>query len=99
MSAAVTELELSRAADVRAAGMWVDPTAMHALISVEVGNTLGSSTEVHYVHARWKKSRTLSKLKQKGTRITAVAWHHAQLSEASTGSVTGSRLHCCWRRT
>ncbi len=87
---AVSELELSRTADVRSARIWVDPTATHAIISVEVGNTLGSSPEVHYVHAKWKKSRTLSKLKQKGMHISAVAWDDAQLSEASTGYASTS---------
>jgi hypothetical protein len=94
---AVSELELSRAADVRAAGIWMDPTGTHAIVSIEAGNTLGASTEVHYVHAKWKKSRMLPKLKQKGMRITAIAWDLSHLSESSTGYVSRPRdsMHDC----
>ena len=65
----------------------MEPTATHALLSVTVGSALGSTTEMHYVHAKWKKPRVLSKLKQKGLSITAVAWNFPKLSEASSGYV------------
>ena len=79
----VSELELSRAPDAHAMHIWADRTATHAIIAVTTGNTLGSSSELHYVHAKWKKPKVLSKLK--GTRISAVAWDQAKVSEGSTG--------------
>lgn len=81
----VSEMELSRMPDARVTGVWMDPTATHALVSVTVGSALGSTTELHYVHAKWKKPRVLSKVKQKGVRITAVAWSSSNLSETSSG--------------
>ncbi len=74
--------------DARVTGLWMEPTATHALVTVTVGSALGSTTEMHYVHAKWKKPRVLSKLKQKGLSITAAAWNHAKLSEASSGCVS-----------
>ncbi|BDA49156.1 Vacuolar protein sorting-associated protein 18 homolog [Coccomyxa sp. Obi] len=83
----VSELELSRVPDARVTGVWMDPTATHALVAVTLGSALGSTTEMYYVHAKWKKARALSKLKPKGLRFTSVAWNHAKLSEASSGPV------------
>lgn len=65
----------------------MDPTTTHALVAVTVGNTLGSATEMHYVHAKWKKSRVLAKLKQIGLHVTAVAWDATKVSESSSGYV------------
>ena len=79
----MSEVELSRAPDAHATHVWVDPTATHALVAITIGNTLGSSSELLYVHAKWKKPRTLTQLK--GSRITAVAWNHTKVTEASTG--------------
>lgn len=80
---AVSEVELSRAPDAHATHVWVDRTATHAIVAITIGNTLGSSSELLYVHAKWKKPRTLTQLK--GSRVTAVAWNHTRVSEGSTG--------------
>lgn len=81
----MSELELSRVPEARVTGVWMDTTANHALVAVTVGSALGSTTEMYYVHAKWKKARALSKMKQKGLRFTSVAWDHGKLSEASSG--------------
>ena len=80
---AVSEVELSRAPDAHATRIWADRSATHAIIAVNAGNTLGSSAELHYVHAKWKKPKLLSKLK--GARISAVAWDQSRVSEGTTG--------------
>ena len=83
MLRAVLEVQLSNAAEARATGVWLDPSGMHTLVAVVAGNTLGATAEAHYVHARWKRSRPISKLK--GVSLTAVGWSAAQVTEASTG--------------
>jgi hypothetical protein len=80
---AVSELELSRAPDAHATHVWADRTATHVIIAVTIGNTLGSSSELHYAHVKWKKPKLLAKLK--GARISAVAWDQSRVSESSTG--------------
>ncbi|KAK9832068.1 hypothetical protein WJX81_003754 [Elliptochloris bilobata] len=81
----VLEVQLSSAAEARATGVWLDPSGMHTLVAVVAGNTLGATAEAHYVHARWKRSRPIGKMK--GVSLTAVGWNAAQVTEASTGEV------------
>ncbi len=77
------EVQLSNAAEARATGVWLDPSGVHTLVAVMAGNTLGAAAEAHYVHARWKRSRTVSKLR--GVSLTAVGWNSAQVTDTSTG--------------
>ena len=79
LCSAVLDVELSRAADASVKGLFVAPTGSHTLCMVQVETT----TEVHYIHSRWKKAKVLGKLK--GVHITAVAWNKQQGSEGNTG--------------
>ena len=76
---AVLDVELSRAADASVRGLFVAPTGSHTLCTVQVETT----TEVHYIHSRWKKAKVLGKLK--GVHITAVAWNKQAGGEGNTG--------------
>ena len=80
------EVQLSNAAEARATGVWLDPSGVHTLVAVVAGNTLGAVAEAHYVHARWKRSRPIGKLK--GVSLTAAGWSAAQVTEAGTGRET-----------
>lgn len=56
------------------------------VVSLAVGGgapNLPASQETHYLHARWKKSRVIAKLKN--VAVTCVAWDSSHTSEASTG--------------
>lgn len=86
---AVLDVELSRAADASVKGLFVSPTGSHTLCMVQVEAT----TEVHYMHSRWKKAKVLGKLK--GVHITAVAWNKQQGSEGNTGCAFGSCHGAC----
>ena len=74
---AVLELELSRHADVNVRGLWV--SAEHTVIALQLGNTY----ENHYIHANWKKSRVLSKLKD--VKVSCIGWNKDSQSESTTG--------------
>lgn len=76
---AVLELELSRQADVAIKGLWVSSSGEHTVISLQ----LGIVPETHYLHASWKKSRVLSKLK--GVAVSCVAWNKQKQSGSTTG--------------
>eukprot|EP00951_Prasinocladus_malaysianus_P008666 scaffold63026_cov38-Prasinocladus_malaysianus.AAC.1 len=76
---AVAEVELSKAGNAVVRSVFVDPTATHTIASVSTD----IGVESHYTHAKWKKSRLMSKLK--GVTVTAVGWNEAQLTEQSTG--------------
>ena len=86
---AVLDVELSRAADASVKGLFVAPTGSHTLCMVQVDTT----TEVHYIHSRWKKAKVLGKLK--GMHITAVAWNKQQGGEGSTGCGFGPCQGAC----
>jgi hypothetical protein len=79
----VSEVELSRAPDASATAVRVDDTGLHALVSIKSGNTLGSTAEHLYIYSKWKKAKSIPKLK--GTNITAAAWNAATVSEGSSG--------------
>ena len=72
-------VELSKASDAQFSGIFLDPTGQHVLTNFQISGV----SEIHYLHAKWKKPRLLSKLK--GTNVTAIAWNIQQVSEASTG--------------
>lgn len=74
---AVLELELSRHADVSLRGLWV--SGEHAIIALQLGNAY----ESHYIHANWKKSRVLSKLKD--VKVSCIGWNKETQSEGTTG--------------
>ena len=74
---AVVELELSRHADVTVRGLWI--SAEHTIVALQLGNVY----ESHYLHANWKKSRVLSKLKD--VKVSCVGWNKDAQSESSTG--------------
>ena len=76
---AVAEMELSKAADARATGVWIDPTGSHVLCAVSTA----SAAEAYYVHRGWQKARGLSKLR--GILLSCVAWDLVKGSESSTG--------------
>jgi hypothetical protein len=61
-------VELTRQADARVKGAWLDPTGTHVLACVKSS----SSSEVLYVHSSWSKPRAISKLK--GLPLCAVGW-------------------------
>ena len=73
----VLDLELTRHADVNVRGLWV--SAEHTIIALQLGNVY----ETHYLHASWKKSRVLSKLKD--VKVSCVGWNKDIQSEGSTG--------------
>jgi hypothetical protein len=79
----VSEVELSRAPDASATAVRVDDTGAHALVSIKLGNTLGSTAEHLYIYSKWKKAKSIPKLR--GTNITAAAWNAAMISEGSSG--------------
>mmetsp|Transcript_23999 Transcript_23999/g.66689 ORF Transcript_23999/g.66689 Transcript_23999/m.66689 type:complete len:1007 (-) Transcript_23999:341-3361(-) len=77
----VAEIELSKAANSVVSVLFVDSAANHVIACIS--NDI--AVENHYVHAKWKKSRLMSKLK--GVTVTAVGWSEGQVSEQSTGPV------------
>ena len=78
-SHAVLELELTRHADVSVKGLWVSPSGQHTIVSLQIGTV----PETHYIHASWKKSRVISKLK--GITVACVGWNRLQENTSSTG--------------
>jgi hypothetical protein len=64
----VIETELTRQADSRVRGLFLDPSGTHSILCLKTA----SSTEVQYVHSSWTKPRVLSKLK--GMQLSAVGW-------------------------
>ena len=76
---AVLELELTRHADVSIKGVWVSSSGQHTIIALQIGTV----PETHYLHANWKKSRVISKLK--GISISCVGWNRLQETSGSTG--------------
>ncbi len=80
LAPAVLEVELSKAAGAKATGVWMDPEGNHMLVAVSVA---GTGHESHYVHARWKKSRVIGKLKN--VAVSCLAWDSVRGSEATTG--------------
>lgn len=76
---AVLELELTRHADVFIKGVWVSPSGQHTIIALQIGTV----PETHYLHANWKKSRVVSKLK--GISVSCVGWNRLQENSGSTG--------------
>lgn len=74
---AVLELELSKHADVSVRGLWV--SAEHTIITLQLANVC----ETHYIHANWKKSRVLSKLKD--VKVSCVGWNKDTQSQSTTG--------------
>ena len=86
---AVAEMELSKAADAKATGVWMDSTASHVICAV----TSANAAEAHYAHARWQKSRVLGKLR--GILLACVAWDLVKGNESSTGCVRDMCMHAC----
>ena len=76
---AVLELELSRHTDVAVRGLWLSSSGGHTIIALQ----LGTVHEAHYIHASWKKSRVLSKLK--GVAVSCVGWNKQAQSDSTTG--------------
>ena len=76
---AVSEMELSKTMDARAAKVWLDPTGSHAIVAV----TSANAAEGHYVHAKWQKSRSLGKLR--GILLSCIAWDLVKGSDLATG--------------
>eukprot|EP00877_Chromochloris_zofingiensis_P007678 jgi/Chrzof1/3163/Cz12g14060.t1 len=75
----VIETELTRQPDSRVRGLFVDPGGTHNIINIK-SNTV---VETQYLHKRWQKPRTLSKLK--GVVVTAVGWQK-QVAAAASGA-------------
>ena len=73
------EVELYKTNDAQFGGIFVDASGQHILINSQPSGV----PELHYMHAKWKKPRLLSKLK--GTNVTAIAWHPTNVSETSSG--------------
>ena len=73
------EIELAKAADALVVGLYMDKSGQHVLAAIQTSGV----SELHYLHAKWKKPRLLNKLK--GVHITALAWHPTDVSDASTG--------------
>eukprot|EP00884_Botryococcus_braunii_P001644 jgi/Botrbrau1/11480/Bobra.0360s0007.1 len=87
-TAPILEVELSKAAGARAKRVWMDAEAHHMVVCVALGGGPSGpppSQETHYLHARWKKSRVISKLKN--LDLSCLAWDPTHTSEASTGEV------------
>jgi len=76
---AVLELELSRHADVVVRGLWVSHSGEHTVVALQ----FGSAHETYYMHASWKKSKILSKLK--GVAISCVGWNKQTQSDITKG--------------
>ena len=72
------ELLASSSTDDSIAGMFLDPTGQHLLVSMKSG-------ENYYLLYGGKKVKPLAKLK--GHRITSVGWNHHGVSENSTDAI------------
>ena len=59
--------------------MWTDASATHCFVALKTA----AGPETHYMHAKWKKARSLGKLK--GHHVTHAAWHPEAVTETSTG--------------
>lgn len=69
----VTETEVYKASDSKAANVFVDPTGSHVLVCVRAaGSGPAVVAETFYLHRKWAKAKPLPKLK--GTVVTAVGW-------------------------
>ena len=79
---APTEVELSRAPDAVADGVWLDPSGTHAIASLSVGGR----HETHCVHARWKRSRQLA-VASASDAVSVAAFDSATTTGTSTGDV------------
>jgi len=86
-TAPVSELELSKAGAASVSAVFLDPAAQHVLACVSTDVVL----ENHYVHAKWKKSRLMSKLK--GVAVTAVGWNDGRVDEHTTGPMLVGTAH------
>eukprot|EP00250_Pteridium_aquilinum_P006787 c16631_g1_i1 orf=516-3560(-) len=75
------DLSSSKTLEQTVLHVFVDPGGRHVLAVVQTSN----GTETHYLHARSKKSRILSRFK--GVTTSAVAWNKQQLSEATTRDI------------
>ena len=73
------EAELLRGQSLQAASLWLDPSGAHALCTL---HTSLQACESHYVHANWRKSRVLSKLKN--VPVSSLAWSK-DVTDASSG--------------
>ena len=72
------EVELATSADDSIAGMYLDPSGQHLLVSL-------NSADNYYLLYGGKKARPLTKLK--GHRVTSVGWNHRAVTEHSTDAV------------
>ena len=79
---APTEVELSRAPDAVADGVWLDPSGTHTVAAV----TVGGRHEMHYVHARWKRSRPLA-VATASDAVAVAAFDSTTTTDTSTGDV------------
>ena len=73
------EAELLRGQSLHAGSLWMDPTGAHALCTL---HTSQQASESHYIHANWRKSRLLGKLKN--IPVSSVAWSE-DATDASSG--------------
>lgn len=83
----MTETELTRAADSRIRGLFLDPSGTHSIACIRGSSASSSSSssscELAYIHASWTKPRLISKLK--GLQVTAVGWQ----KQAGAGAAGG----------
>ena len=86
-----TEVELSRAPGAAAAGLWLDSSGTHAVVSLATGGASGpAEAETLYLHASWKKARPVAGLV--GVATTAAAFDDGPAgggatTPASTGEI------------
>ena len=73
----VEPILLSKRVDDAVHRVFVDPFGHHCLVAMAHGST-------YYLHSKWSKAHTLSKLK--GVLIDSVAWHTADGESATTSS-------------
>ena len=73
-----TEVELVRATDDTIAGMFLDPSGRHLIVSMKSGDN-------YYLVYGAKKAKPLAKLK--GHKVTCVGWNHRGVTESSTDTI------------
>jgi len=72
------EVELVKSADDGIAGMFLDPSGRHLIVSMK-------SADNYYLTYGAKKAKVLTKLK--GHRITSVGWNHHGVTVSSTDAI------------
>ncbi|KAG0626001.1 hypothetical protein M758_2G095100 [Ceratodon purpureus] len=76
------ELDLgARGMEQRIPKVFIDPSGKHSIFTV----CSSATADTYYLHGKWRKPRMFSRLK--GSTVSCVAWHRAQINEASTREV------------